>query len=74
MVGLAPIHIKPLLEIHCFLLADQHHYVTERTVSDLREMGLIQKRAEWQPGDSTESPVDARSVLKRLVVYPDSAF
>lgn len=43
MNGLAPIHIKPLLEIHCFPLAKDQHYVTKEVVMELFEMGLIEK-------------------------------
>lgn len=43
MIGLAPIHIQPLLEIHCCpRVVDQPHVDPQRLV-DLFEMGLIEK-------------------------------
>ena len=44
MMGLAPIHIKPLLEIHCFPRACDQHYSTSRIEDELMAMGLIELR------------------------------
>ncbi len=44
MIGLAPIHIQPLLEIHCFPLEKDHLYCNEKIYRTLREMGLITAR------------------------------
>ena len=41
--GLAPVHIRPLLEIHCLPRKDQQHHVSNRIIMDLFELGLIEK-------------------------------
>ena len=43
MKGLAPIHIKPLLEIACLPMLEDQHYVTKAIEMELMEMGLIKK-------------------------------
>ena len=74
MKGLAPIHIKPLLEIACFPLLEDQHYVTKQAVMDLFEMGLIEKRddfGERTDGHSEYTPSDKGHVyIKALEDVP----
>ena len=44
MDTLAPIHIKPLLEIYCFPVEEDRHYCTQHIYGELLEMDLIQER------------------------------
>ena len=44
--GLAPRHLIPLMEIYCYPLESQHHYVRSDVTSELQRMGLIEGREE----------------------------
>jgi len=47
---LAPIHIKPLLEVYCFPRDEDRHYCNQHIYGQLLEMGLIEEPKKL-PGD-----------------------
>jgi DNA-binding PadR family transcriptional regulator len=73
---MAPIHIHPLLEIHCFpRRADQHYVNTEptrdRVLQELRDMGLIAVKKVAEERDSVyEVTAKGEAYIKELLATP----